>query len=302
LKTNKISKNKFLEKYGHLRPGTYDIMIHRYDKTEAFLDNLKTLNTMKPTKMDHYQLNIENILKKHGLCFEQIDFFEFVRETTILREKSKFEFTKNLSDSLELIAKAGKRLGFTREELSNLELKDIMKFKTLKKNELIDFWRKKILRNKRKKLISHYVQLPPLIFSKNDFQIIRHYIAKPNYITKKEINGEKLILTNMKNLSNVESKIVMIENADPGFDWIFSKKPKGLITKYGGVASHMAIRCAELGLPAAIGCGEILFEKLKLSTKIHLDCKNEDILILEYKQKDDFLEEKKLLKSLGYIR
>ena len=57
----------------------------------------------------------------------------------------------------------------------------------------------------------------------------------------------------------MSGSIVFIPNADPGFDWIFSKKPSGLITKYGGIASHMAIRCAELGLPAAIGCGEILF-------------------------------------------
>ena len=64
----------------------------------------------------------------------------------------------------------------------------------------------------------------------------------------------------------------------------------------------MAIRCAELNLPAAIGCGDILFEKLKVSTKISLDCKNEDILILDYKQRNSFSEEKKLLKSLGYIR
>ena len=54
---------------------------------------------------------------------------------------------------------------------------------------------------------------------------------------------------------------VLLENADPGFDWIFTKNPAGLITKYGGVASHMSIRCAEIGLPAAIGCGESLFNR-----------------------------------------
>ena len=94
----------------------------------------------------------------------------------------------------------------------------------------------------------------------------------------------------------------MIDNADPGFDWIFIKNPSGLITKYGGMASHMAIRCAELGLPAAIGCGETLFEKLKESKKISMDCKKEDILILEYIQENDYSDEKKLLKSLGYIK
>ena len=64
----------------------------------------------------------------------------------------------------------------------------------------------------------------------------------------------------------------------------------------------MAIRCAELGLPAAIGCGEILFNKLKMSSKINLNCNDKDILILEYNVKKDYSEEKKILKSLGYIR
>ena len=94
----------------------------------------------------------------------------------------------------------------------------------------------------------------------------------------------------------------MIENADPGFDWIFTKNPAGLITKYGGVASHMAIRCGEIDLPAAIGTGELLFEKLRSSIKIQLDCKNQQIFVLEHKKTDSYIEEKKILKSLGYIK
>ena len=36
----------------------------------------------------------------------------------------------------------------------------------------------------------------------------------------------------------------------------FFHKIKGLITKYGGANSHMAIRAAEIGLPSVIGVGE----------------------------------------------
>ena len=203
---------------------------------------------------------------------------------------------------IELIADAGKVLGFSRDELSYLTIDDIFKYKIMKKNELKKLWKDKIKRNQQNQKIIEHIQLPPIIFSKNDFEIIEHYIAKPNYITNKKITSNSLFIDNLKNFSKIESKIVIIENADPGFDWIFSNKPSGLITKFGGIASHMAIRCAELGLPAAIGCGEILFDKLKISSKITLDCRNNDILILEYKQKNDFSEEKKLLKSLGYIK
>jgi hypothetical protein len=64
----------------------------------------------------------------------------------------------------------------------------------------------------------------------------------------------------------------------------------------------MAIRCSELGIPGAIGCGETLFEKLITSSKILLDCENEQIVILQSKIQDAFMEEKKILKSLGYIK
>ena len=68
----------------------------------------------------------------------------------------------------------------------------------------------------------------------------------------------------------------MIENGDPGYDWVFTKNPIGLITKYGGVASHMSIRCAEFGIPAAIGCGTI-FDKLNDKDYITLNCKSKKI-------------------------
>ena len=53
---------------------------------------------------------------------------------------------------------------------------------------------------------------------------------------------------------SLKDKLVLIENADPGYDWLFNIfKIKGLITKFGGSNSHMAIRCNELQIPAAIG-------------------------------------------------
>jgi hypothetical protein len=64
----------------------------------------------------------------------------------------------------------------------------------------------------------------------------------------------------------------------------------------------MSIRCSELGLPAAIGCGDILFEQLQNTQKVMLDCKYEHIITLQQKKEDRYIEEKKLLKSLGYIK
>ena len=144
--------------------------------------------------------------------------------------------------------------------------------------------------------------MPPLLTSEKDFDIISYPLSKPNFVTKKKIKSEIIQIKKIIDTQNISTKVILLENADPGFDWIFSYNISGLITKYGGVASHMAIRCAELNLPAAIGCGEILYEKLQKSSKILLDCENSQISVLEHNESDSFIEEKQLLKSLGYIK
>ena len=64
----------------------------------------------------------------------------------------------------------------------------------------------------------------------------------------------------------------MIEGADPGYDWIFLHGISGLITKYGGANSHMSIRCSELGIAAAIGCGVEKYDELINFNFVEIDC------------------------------
>ena len=52
---------------------------------------------------------------------------------------------------------------------------------------------------------------------------------------------------------------MLIPSADPGYDWIFAQGIAGFVTMFGGVNSHMAIRAAELNVPAVIGAGEAYF-------------------------------------------
>ena len=296
-----ISRKYFMEKYGHLRPGTYDITIPTYNKNHDYLKNVKFLAKKSKNISKINEKRISKILEKHRLQFQEISFFEFVRQSITQREKLKFEFTKNLSQALEYIAIAGEKLGFSRQEMSNLEFNDIMRFRTKSKQHLTSVWQSKAAKQYNIRRLNEYFLLPPIIFSEDDFQVIRYYISKPNYITKKQITENVLVLNPKSKIPDIENKVVIIENADPGYDWIFTKNPAGLITKYGGVASHMAIRCAEIELPAAIGCGEILYDKLVESSKIRLDCANEQIMILEHNIEDEYIEEKNTLKSLGYI-
>ena len=107
---------------------------------------------------------------------------------------------------------------------------------------------------------------------KNEKEVYNFLIEdqKPNFITK-----QKVIAFISNDFKNIKNKIVFIKNADPGFDWIFTKEIAGFITAYGGVNSHMSIRAMELNIPAVIGAGEKNFELWKIHKKLLLDCSNQ---------------------------
>ncbi|MFQ5488998.1 MAG: PEP-utilizing enzyme, partial [Gammaproteobacteria bacterium] len=50
----------------------------------------------------------------------------------------------------------------------------------------------------------------------------------------------------------------------------------------GGANSHMAIRCAEFGLPAAIGCGEQIYDRVLHSKLVEINCCEQRIELLEH--------------------
>ena len=102
-----------------------------------------------------------------------------------------------------------------------------------------------------------------LITEVSDLFVVPLLIGEP--IITNKIISEHAVRISGKDVDPeiIDGKIVLIENADPGFDWIFTRDVKSLVTKYGGANSHMAIRCAEFGLPAAIGCGEQIFLKVR---------------------------------------
>ena len=188
-----------------------------------------------------------------------------------LRENSKFIFTRALSDYLQIIEKLGQKKSINVEKLSNFEIKYILK-------NLISSKRKiNHASFKKQKDVNIFCKLPYLITNRSDFFVASILVSRPNFITESKVNSKIFYLKKEQNNKRIKDKIILIENADPGFDWIFNYKIKGLITKYGGVNSHMSIRCHELNIPAAIGVGEESFDKIISGDKIILNCKEKTI-------------------------
>lgn len=286
LARGEIPKDNFINKYGHLRPGTYDITSPRYVSTPELFDEVQR-KTIPQEENDFEEVlrnntifeSVENALKAEDIKISCRDLFEFIKQAFEGREYLKFEFSKNLSTALEYIASAGEHLGFSREEMAYLNVSNLKEIRPKKKDSAQRYLAKIIEKRKRERSLYQSMSLPPLIFSEKDFEVIKYYRARPNYITRKCIQGPifKLDGRLRSNSHELSGKIVLVEKADPGYDWIFTKNIAALITRFGGVASHMAIRCAESGIPAAIGCGDVIYKDLLKAKNIYLNCSRGEI-------------------------
>ncbi|MCU0285725.1 MAG: PEP-utilizing enzyme [Acidobacteria bacterium] len=289
LSKGQISEKAFMDKYGHLRPGTYDITAPRYDQMpELVLFNGKETVTeikkevFKPGKETLDKL--EEALKKAKLELNADFFLDAVKDAAEWRETAKFEFTRTLSDIIEMIADLGKRMGFDREDMAHIDIETLISAEMKEKNiaEIQDLLKDEISENKIRSKTRNCLLLPQVVTSGKDFWFFSAFEPKPNFITDKVVEAPISVIDELSvnSLLELKGKIVLIEAADPGYDWIFLRGIAGLVTMYGGVASHMAIRCLELNIPAAIGCGDILFEELKNVNIICIDAKEEKIAMI----------------------
>ena len=276
----------FVEEYGHLRPGTYEITSPAYHNApEEYL--LPTVETAEPpSHPGEPNLPTDKLageLNTVGWEGDASDFVEFLVEAIEGREYAKFVFSRNLSEALERIAAFGEQHGFTREELSYVAIESFNEIVLDPPAADLDTWlARRVNEGREKAAVTRSVELPPLLFSDADFLVFERPAREPNYVTSRAVRAETTELNGRSpEDSNLDGCIVMIPQADPGFDWLFGHDIAGLITMYGGANSHMAVRAAEFSLPAAIGVGERLYEQLRRAEVLELDCGGHTLRIIQ---------------------
>ena len=277
----KFSKKSFLEKYGHLRPNTYDILSANYKNGYKKYFDFKNLREIK-TKNYDFNKDTKNLITKylfkHKFQISVKELINFIKLSIEHRERAKLEFTKVINLIFYEIDKIGKRFKIEQNNKKFIDIFDIIKLYTeFKDNNIKKFIHKNIEKNKFDYEFNNSIILPNNILNSKDIFSYEEKINSPTFITSSVVTDEIVFLNNKNFNKNLSNKIVCIKNADPGFDFIFTKKIKGLITVYGGPNSHMSIRCAELNIPAAIGIGPQLYETIKNSKKVILDSRQKKL-------------------------
>jgi hypothetical protein len=273
-----LSLHDFVEKYGHLRPGTFDIRNPSYkENIDLYFEKVEILNFDRSLHATHFSKLVTKINQSHvldDLGISSIDFLTFVTSSVKAREEIKFSYSRNIAMVLDLITEISSSFEISRDDAAHFKIDTFLDAyrKSLGLKEQLD---QDVAKSIVEYEVTSHTWLPPLILSSDDVLAFEVQGSHPNFITQRSIHGDLINVSTER--INLESKIMLIERADPGFDWIFTKKIAGFITCYGGANSHMAVRAKELNIPAAIGVGLQTYQKLQLSRSVYLDCINKRI-------------------------
>lgn len=276
-----LPRETFLSVYGHLRPGTYDVLSPRYDEApDRYFDWSRAPEAPAAGSfrlaIDQYA-RIQAELERHRLDLDVLGLFEFLKRAIEGREYAKFLFTRNVSDALSLIKHLGREHGLGPEDLSYADVRAIQRLFGSCESPRAALLRS-IEQGRQAHDVTRALVLPSLVFSPDDVHCFHVLEAEPNYVTHLSVEADVALLDGGSD--DLGGKIVFIENADPGFDWIFTRGIAGFVTMYGGVNSHMAIRAAEMKIPAVVGAGESHYRAWSRAKRLLVDCCNRQVKIL----------------------
>lgn len=286
-----MSWDAFVARYGHLRPGTYDIHSPRYDADpERFLRPLvEHANEAELEQADASAWEQERpaflaALAELDLPAEAEAVERFLRQAIEGREYAKFVFSRNLSAALEALAAFGAEHGLGRSELADLPVSDLLATRDARRPgaDAIEALRGQAAANREARQIAEACELPPLIGHPGELDAFLLGADRPNFVGAGAVTAEAIDLARHSADAPppIAARIALIPQADPGYDWLFGQGIAGLITLFGGANSHMAIRAAEFGLPAAIGVGEQRYRELHQARVLELDPPREILRVI----------------------
>lgn len=282
----------FVERYGHLRPGTYDIASPSYRQdaerylrptvARALLAADAGAAAASGTAWHKARGRFVAALNARGIP-GSVDAVEaFLRQAIEGREYAKFAFTRNLSTALDALREWGEGIGVDASVLGEVSIDDVRAIQSgqVTVTDMRAWLTAQAARVRTYRHVVNALELPPLLCRREDFVVFQYPATQANFIGGMAIVACCVDFETADEDLDLAGKIVLIPQADPGYDWLFGRQIGGLVTMYGGANSHMAIRAAEFGLPAAIGVGEVRYRSLATAKELELNPINRTIRIL----------------------
>lgn len=272
-KRGNLKKEELVHKYRHIREDMFNILSTSKYENDDFYNNLQISDMQNIEKANelliHLEDEINQLFHRNGLKFTIDELIKSIQTMFEYREKVKFGISVVLTDLYDEIKKLAKAKRISLEDIRYATIDEIL----MNENDLKSI----VSRTKDEYSVQSLCVFPDIIKTKEDFFVVEKLNNRPNYITDGIVEADVVCLDSFDGgLNELKNKIVLIERADPGFDWIFGMGIVGIVTNLGGVASHMAIRAYEMDVPAIIGCGENKYGELKKKKRIKINCREKE--------------------------
>ncbi|MBI3767175.1 MAG: pyruvate, phosphate dikinase [Deltaproteobacteria bacterium] len=273
----RTSRARFLRRYGHVRPSSFDVASLRYDqRPELFGDVQERADDERGaepfTLSARERRAFRGLAREAGLAIDPDELLRYAAAAIVGRERVKLDLTRLLSDALECLAKWGAAHDLARADVACLTLADLRRARRATSASAAATWGALVAARRAARDVDRAVRLSPLIRDAADLYVPPVLAALPTFVTTRTVVATPVALHGGVPAVGVARRVVCIESADPGFDWIFAHRIAALVTRFGGGNSHMAVRCVEADVPAAIGVGEELFERLRRALLVELRC------------------------------
>jgi phosphohistidine swiveling domain-containing protein len=216
---------------------------------------------------------VERLLAEIRLGRSADELLAWAERAIVGREDAKFALNRRLSAILERLAGWGAERDLAREALAWLTVPELARAAQAGHDRDVGRLRARIAAARARRPHEHELRLGPLIRDVGDLTIVHEPPALPTFITTRTVVAPPVPVDGRRiERRDVCGRIVCVESADPGFEWLLGCEIGGLITRFGGANSHLAVRCVELGIPAALGVGAQVFERVRAAAMVELRC------------------------------
>jgi hypothetical protein len=257
------------ERRQSLRPGTFEIGISTLTEwvPQALVRSTSGPHSSVTEVSASRRGELDRLLRERAPYLDADTLIALAPLAARAREIGKLALARGISAILGGLTAWGVRHALDREQLGWLSL-DVL----LRHADAAPRLQESAQRNASRHVEDAGLRMPAVLAAGDTLDAVRCAANTPSFIGNAAATGRIHRVDRGTTPQQLPpGAIVAIESADPGFDWIFARHPVALITAFGGPHSHMALRCAELGIAAALGLGLSRFRRLAEATSVQLD-------------------------------
>jgi phosphohistidine swiveling domain-containing protein len=263
-------RSALMDRFGRQRAGTFELCAPMLTDVADGLADIRVATVPSATRAFSLERSETAALARElgecGLALTPEALVAQYARAVRARELGKFALADRVSAVLEALAGLARQRGIGREEAGWLRLDAL-----LAPRAGGAALRERAREPRELHALESQLRMP-LLIGRGSLDVVTFLPGRPNYVGHGRACGRPVVADAHSRPEQVPLHAMLaIASADPGFEWMFLRRPAAILTAYGGPNSHIAIRCAELGIPALLGVGPEAFRRIATAARLMID-------------------------------